>query len=236
MGLWDDLVKSYKESYKKVKESGASDKWAKDVAHNIMESATKLVRDKYYSMSTSELKAEWEKCFKNRRFTSDEMYQPNSPNAILDEVYEKRISYKNWKYQYDQEQRRIRAKREEEAEQIRREMAQKRAEEEARAKRLAFKNSLSDNEMVKQIISKINDLEYSAFFISVYEDEVVVLNEKEKEILSIKYVRYGYPKINNEQIKDLTDYLQNNLKLKYELNKDNTLELNDAPGGMKTSW
>ena len=208
MGIFDEILKKSKE----LQEKGVIDDFLKGMEEN----ATNQIRRKYQSMSASELKAEWERVFKNRSFTPNNMYAPNSANAILDEVYERRIDYKNWKYKYDKA---MKAKKD----------AEMRMNEEIR-----FRNSLGSNAMVKQIIEKIDNLGYEAFGICVGDSNVVVLDENEKEILSIKYVKYGYPKLNDRQIKDLKEYIWNNVKLVYAMDDYGRLELNDAPGGMKT--
>lgn len=199
-----------------------------DVLKGMGEAAVNDMKRRFATMPKDELQAKWDETFKNKPANAD-MYQPDSYNDILDEAYKNRISYKNWKYKHDQEQERIQRQRWEREREIR-------EAQEAQIRQAAFKNSLSSNEMVKQIISKINNLGYEAFSVCVYEDEVAAFDEKEKEILSIKYVRFGYPKLEDQQIEDFTEYLRNNLKLKYEINEDGDLELNDAPGGMKKSW
>lgn len=186
-------------------------------------------------MSNAELQAKWDEMFKNRPLNR-ELYQPGSYCDMIDEAYKNRIFYQNFKYKYDKEQERIARYKAEQREEQRAREEEQRAREEAEIKRTKFQNSLNSNEMVKEIITKINALKYQAFWVEVYTDEVRVLNEKEKEIISVKYVRFGYPKLENQQIIDLTDYLQNNLALKYIRINNNQLELSDAPGGMKKSW
>ena len=48
-----------------------------------------------------------------------------------------------------------------------------------------FKNSLSDNEMVKDIITKINALKYDAYHIELYIKDITCLNSKGKKLLCV---------------------------------------------------
>lgn len=197
------------------------------------------IREKYRQMSRGELEREWERKFSNKPYTDAKNWREGSVMAILDEEYSERFCRKSW---YDKAKSELRAaelrekeRQRIEQEQIEREEQEKRQRMLRREQEEQFKTALDKSEMVAKLITVIDENQYSATDILIGNDEMQVFNENE-EIENVKYKRYGYPNLEDYQINILTDYLRDKLELKFEKVSYDRLELNDAPGGMRTSW
>ena len=200
---------------------------------NVKDSMINNLARNYRDMPIEQLKSKWNEEFKNRSYTKENMYNEPSPLSVLDETYAFRTGKRSWKslceskLQAEEKSRREKIAAEEKA------IKQRKEREKANQQ---FNSALSSNEMVAEIIKKINDLSYDAFCIFVNSDGVVCESSEETQIYTLKYKKYGYPELDDEQRALLGDYICNHLKLQYILKDRYMLELNDAPGGMKTSW
>jgi len=192
-----------------------------DIFSSVLEAGAKNIEEKYSNMSNDELKREWNSNFKNRERRRSNIYQSPSPLEILDKEYARRFYCKTWKQlceEYLEEQDKAEAEK------------QKRAADNAK-----FENALPENPMVKEIIDKINGLNYDVFCIVVDSDNIVCYDDSNNSIWTLRYKKFGYPDLTYDQTKVLAGYLSEHLSLNYKLN-GTRLELDDAPGGMKTSW
>lgn len=232
-----------------------------EVFNSAMDMGVDATRKKYEEMPVDQLRREWQSVFGGRGIPSSGLgYDDRSPNAVLDEVYGRRVDFHNWRYKVEQHQRQQAEKQREQENQRRARDAQKAAqaaERDKRKKRNAdFSASLASNQMVQEILSRIDELAFKAGSIYVREDcvECYGCDEDETEnddpIAIFRYRRYGYPKLERWQSSLLARYICEHLKLKYELHDDYKLnapddtkhsydaylELNDAPGGMRDSW
>lgn len=104
-----------------------------------------------------------------------------------------------------------------------------------------FKESLNTNDMVSEIISKIDEFGYEAEIINVRSDYVSCYDRNEINGFQVVYKKYGYPNLDEEQIEILSAHLLDRLKLNFVRSSAKydfciKLYLNDAPGGMKSSW
>ena len=120
------------------------------------------------------------------------------------------------------------------------EQAQKAEQEKVEALE-RFKNTLPQNDMVFEILSSINAIGYDVAQIRVFSHSLISHNFDNNKNYEIKYKKYGYPNLDADQISVLAHYLAEKLDLDFEVKKDDYSDdywifLNDAPGGMKSSW
>lgn len=189
---------------------------------SMVETGTNRLAEQYRNIPLEELKSKWNAEFKNRSYKRENIYQTPSPLSVLDETYSWRTGKRSWLSMCEQS---LKAE----------EQAQKAKEEKENAND-KFEKALSTNDMVKEIIEKIDELSYDAFTICIEEDRIVCCNSEEEELLTIRYKKYGYPNLDEDKRAILCEYIEENIKLEYEYSNDYELELDDAPGGMKSSW
>lgn len=77
----------------------------KDVFNDTVEKAEKLCIEKYNQMPIEQLKQEWNEKFAHRSASEGLGYSEHSTNAVLDEVYGRRVSYRNWRWTVENYQR-----------------------------------------------------------------------------------------------------------------------------------
>ena len=185
------------------------------------------------------MEREWKETFGRKKYEEVRNWREKSQIAILDEVYSERLRRTSWyntatwelkkqeekdKERQRQEQERIRKAQQEEQRRI------ERAENERK-----FKEALEHSEMVAELVRIIDGKQYQATEIVVSNTETVIFNEDEV-IQDVTYKRYGYPNLEDYQVPILTEFLVGRLALKFDQVSSDTLELNDAPGGIRTSW
>lgn len=184
-------------------------------------SSSSMTREKYRQMSREELEREWERVFRNKPYTAVKEWRENSMIAILDEEYSERFRRTSW---YDKARRELRAEEQRERERL------KEAEEKEQ-----FKKAIEKSEMVTKLVEVIDNKQYEAEKVLIGNAEAYIFNGG-YTIQTVTYKKFGYPNLQDYQISILTDHLVNRLALKFVKVSHDTLELNDAPGGMKSSW
>ena len=204
-----------------------------ELFNNIVESAASALVRKYQDMPIEELKSKWEYEFKSREYTKENMYKEPSSLSVLDEVYSSRVGKRSWKCLCESK---LAAEEAEAKRRIAMENEARKKKQEQQKANQRFCAALESNEMVKEIISNLNNLGYDAFYIVVNNDEVICNNSEKSNLYIAKYKKYGYPELDANQRKLLCSYICKHLTLKYISKDKYTLELNDAPGGMRASW
>lgn len=119
------------------------------------------------------------------------------------------------------------------------------AEQEHENNLTKFKELLAQNDMISEIVQKINDLGYDADSIGLEYNRITCQTNGKGTVFSLVFKKYGYPDLSYELIEILSDYLVKTLALKFivsgkVISDDGSygikLALDDAPGGMKAAW
>lgn len=200
---------------------------------NVKDSMINNLARNYRDMPIEQLKSKWNEEFKNRSYTKENMYNEPSPLSVLDETYAFRTGKRSWKSLCESK---LQAEEKSRREKIAAEEKARKQRKESEKANQQFNSALSSNEMVAEIIKRINDLSYDAFYIRVNSDELICENSETSKIYFIKYKKYGYPELDEDKRKLLCKYISDSVKLHYIAKGNDSLELNDAPGGMKSSW
>ena len=216
----DSRVSQAEKNYEQMRETEIKDAWEKQF-HGWVSSFEEANLNNAYD------RYNLKKHISSIRERYNKMLEYRDDCTILDKVYGRRTHRKTLLELCDLYESRI--AQVEQAEQEHQESLNK------------FKEALAQNNMVADMVNRINSIGYSAEQVCLNCKRMYCYSDKEKNEFEITYKKYGYPDLSDEQLKILGEYLINTLDLKFVFSNRYSdwpivLSLYDAPGGMKSSW